>query len=167
MPNETFEDRQTLVVGDKTIELLHPGRGHTDGDLVVLFADSGVVHMGDLHFNGHYPNIDLEAGGSVQEWPATLDRVDALPFDRVIPGHGPTTDRIGLAQFRSFVGELAALGAAAAADGQSLADFVQTDALQADAGYEPIRFIVDMGLDRTFVLRRAWEDATGNFERLN
>lgn len=167
LPNETFVDRQTLVVGDKSLQLVHPGRGHTDGDLVVVFAEEGVIHMGDLHFHRHYPNIDLEAGGSVREWPATLDRVLELPFDRVIPGHGETTDRGGLREFQDFVVQLADIGAQAAAAGTSLEDTVASDALTADAGYEPIRFIIDMGLDRPFVLRRAWEEATGSFERLN
>ena len=48
LPNETFSERQTLHIGGKTIELVHPGPGHTDGDLVVIFADENVIHMGDL-----------------------------------------------------------------------------------------------------------------------
>ena len=64
LPNETFSDRISVEIGGKRLELMHPGRGHTDGDLVVLFADEGYIHMGDLLFNDHYPNIDLEAGGS-------------------------------------------------------------------------------------------------------
>ncbi len=166
-PNETFVDQHTLDVGGKRIELVHPGRGHTDGDLVVLFVDNGVVHMGDLHFNAHYPNIDLEAGGSVKLWPATLDRVMALKFDRVIPGHGATTDREGLRQFQTFMQQLADIGARAEAGAWSREDTLATDELTADAGYEPISLIIPLGLDRAFVLGRAWEEATGNFERLN
>ena len=63
----------TLQVGGKTLELIHPGAGHTDGDLVVLFRDEQVLHTGDLMFSGYYPNIDLEAGGGVQQWVATLE----------------------------------------------------------------------------------------------
>lgn len=93
LPNETFANRRILTIGGKTLELIHPGPGHTDGDLVVFYKDEGVIHMGDLRFNGHYPNIDLEAGGTVQGWPATLDQVLSLPFTQAIPGHGQTTDR--------------------------------------------------------------------------
>ena len=167
LPNETFSDRQTLMMGDKKIELVHPGPGHTDGDLVVVFVDEGVIHMGDLLFNRHYPNIDLEAGGTVQAWPATLDQTMPLPFDRVIPGHGATTDRDGIRQFRSFIAQLGEIGRQAAEEGWSLEQTRATDALTADAGYEPIEFIVSLGLDRGFVLQRAWEEATGNFERVN
>lgn len=163
MPNETFIDRQTLTVGDKTMDLIHPGRGHTDGDLVVVFRDENVLHTGDLLFMGHYPNIDLEAGGTVIGWPATLDRVLDLEFETVIPGHGPTTDRSGIRQFQAFMSQLGDLGQQAAAQGTPLAEFVKTQALTEDAGYVPIRFIVSLGLDRSFVLQRAWEEATGNF----
>ena len=168
MPNETFAGRRLrFSLGNKTLELVHPGRGHTDGDLVVLFVDEEVVHMGDLLFNQHYPNIDLEAGGSVQQWPQTLDNIARLNFSRVIPGHGATTDREGIASFRAFMEQLGAIGSAAAADNASLEDVLATDALTADVGYEPIRFIVSLGLDRNFVLQRAWEEATGNFVLAN
>ena len=167
LPNETFTDRQRLSVGGKTLELVHPGRGHTDGDLVVVFLDEGVIHTGDLLFNGHYPNIDLEAGGTVEAWPATLDAVLELPFERVIPGHGPTTGREGIRQFQQFLTQLWEIGESAAQRGDSVEDVMASSELTADAGYEPIRFVVPLGLDRRFVLRRAWEEATGSFVRLN
>jgi cyclase len=167
MPNETFTERQTLLFGGKTLELVHPGPGHTDGDLVVVFVDEGVIHMGDLLFNNHYPNIDLEAGGTVRDWAATLEATKPLPFDRVIPGHGATTDRDGIRQFQSFVTQLSEIGQQAATQGWSLEEVRATDALTTDAGYVPIEFIVSLGLDRGFVLQRAWEEASGNFERLN
>jgi len=167
MPNETFTERQTLMVGDKKIELVQPGSGHTDGDLVVVFVDEGIIHMGDLLFNNHYPNIDLEAGGTVRDWPATLDATLPLSFDRVIPGHGATTDRDGIRQFQRFMAQLGQIGKTAADEGWSLEQTRATDALTEDAGYVPIEFIISLGLDRGFVLQRAWEEATGNFERLN
>ncbi|XOV85187.1 MAG: MBL fold metallo-hydrolase [bacterium] len=165
MPNETFSDRQTLFVGDKKIELIHPGPGHTDGDLVVIFVDEGVAHLGDLFFNGHYPNIDLEAGGTVRCWPEALDNVLALTFDRVIPGHGATTDRHAIRAFQRFLQQLADIGERAAAENWTLEQVRSTTALTEDAGYEPIEFIVSIGLDRGFVLQRAWEEATGQFVR--
>ncbi|MFK7913494.1 MAG: MBL fold metallo-hydrolase [Pseudomonadales bacterium] len=167
LPNETFTDQQELNIGGKRLLLVHPGAGHTDGDLVVVFTDEGVIHMGDLLFNGHYPNIDLEAGGTVSRWPATLARVQQLPFTRVIPGHGPTSGPEVIDQFSAFLTQLAAIGARAAAQGTALETMVSSPELTADAGYEPIRLIIPIGLDRPFVLRRAWEEATGNFELLN
>ena len=125
-------------MGGKTIRLQHLGRGHTGGDLVVLFVEDRVLHTGDLFFNGRYPNIDLEAGGSVREWDATLDRVLALDFDRVIPGHGPVTDREGIRAFQRFLRELWSLAERGAREGKSLAETQALPGLTADAGYQAI-----------------------------
>ncbi len=162
-PNETFARINTVRVGNKTVRMLHPGRGHTDGDLIVMFVEDGVLSTGDLFFNRYYPNIDLEAGGTVAGWGATLDIVLQERFRHVIPGHGLVSDRDGLRQFQRFMRQLADIGARAAADGTSLAATEASSALTEDAGYDEIRLIVPIGLDRAFVLRRAWEEATGNF----
>ncbi len=164
LPNETFSHDKTIRMGNKTLRLLHPGRGHTDGDLVVLFEEDRTLHTGDLFFNRHYPNIDLEGGGSVAQWPSTLDAAMTLPFDTVIPGHGSVTGREGLNQFRAFMQQLAEIGAEAAVKGISLEETVRTDRLTEDAGYEPLKMVVSIGLDREFVLRRAWEEANRAFE---
>jgi len=166
LPNQTFEDEREFQIGGKTVRLIHPGRGHTDGDLVVLFVEDRVLHTGDLFFNGRYPNIDLEAGGSVQEWAGSLDRVLALDFDHVIPGHGPVTDRAGLVAFQRFVQQLADVGAEAAKSGRSLAETQRSAALDADTGFEVMSIPFVMRLDRDFVVKRSWEEATGNFTRV-
>ena len=164
LPNELIDGQGRISLGEKNITLLHPGRGHTNGDLVVLFEEESVVHMGDLYFNKHYPNIDLEAGGSVQEWSATIDNVFAnLNFDRVIPGHGPVTGPEGLRQYQRFIAQLAGIGSAAVKQGASLEDTIESDALTEDEGYTEIKMIVPIGIDRTFVLHRAWEEASGEF----
>jgi glyoxylase-like metal-dependent hydrolase (beta-lactamase superfamily II) len=161
VPNVTFDERHELRIGGKTIRLRHLGRGHTGGDLVVLFKEDRVVHTGDLFFNHRYPNIDLEAGGSVREWIDTLDRVLAIDFDHIIPGHGPVTDRAGLEAFRRFLLDLWTQASDAVAAGKTLRETLATVELRYDEGYEiySIPFVVK--LDRDFVVRRAWEEASG------
>ena len=166
LPNETFRNEHELRVGDKTLRLIHPGRGHTDADLVVLFVEDRVIHTGDLFFNGRYPNIDLEAGGSVREWVATIDRILQLDFDRVIPGHGPVTDRDGLRDFQRFMRQLSRAGDEAMREGWSLEAMRERAEVDADAGYEDFSVPFVLKLDRNFVLRRAWEESTGHFERV-
>jgi glyoxylase-like metal-dependent hydrolase (beta-lactamase superfamily II) len=161
MPTETFTDDHEIVIGGKTIRAIHPGRGHTGGDLVVYFVDDRVIHTGDLFFNKRYPNIDLEAGGSVREWADTIDRILELDFDRVIPGHGPVTDRAGLVGFQDFIRELAEVGAEAARQGLTLEQTLARTHLEKNAGYEDFGVPIFMRLDRDFVIRRAWEEATG------
>ena len=165
LPNQTFDDALILRIGGKTIELLHPGRGHTDGDLVAFMVEEGAVHLGDLFFHRRYPFIDLEAGGSVQAWGDSLDTVFALPFTKVIPGHGPVTDRAGLRQFQAFIRQLAEVGVRAKADGLSMEETQATDWLTEDEGYELIKFFgLALGMDRAFVLGRAWEETHNAFE---
>lgn len=159
LPNHTFSDDLELKVGAKTLQLHHPGRGHTDGDLVVVFVEDETLHTGDLFFNHRYPNIDLEAGGSVAQWGDTLDAVLALPFTHVIPGHGDLSDREGLMQFQRFMRQLAAVGADAKAQGLSLQDTQRTAKLTEDAGYQPMEVPLILGLNRPFVIKRAWEEA--------
>jgi glyoxylase-like metal-dependent hydrolase (beta-lactamase superfamily II) len=161
LPNDTFHDSHELRVGNKTVRSLHPGPGHTGGDLVVLFVEDRVLHAGDLFFHGLYPNIDLEAGGSVREWDATLDRVLELDFDRVIPGHGPVADRQDLLAFQRFIRELREVGERAARENLSLEETLRSARLTEDEGYEVISLPFLLRLDRDFVIRRSWQEATG------
>ena len=84
-----------------------------------------------------------------------------LDFDRVIPGHGPVTDRAGLRAFQTFMRQLAQVGEQAARSGLvAREDDAARRALDADAGYEVMAIPFVLRLDRDFVVRRAWEEAT-------
>ncbi len=161
LPNETFTDEHEIKLGGKTIRAMHLGRGHTDGDMVVLFVEDRVLHTGDLFFNRLYPNVDLASGGSVKEWGDTLDRVLALDFDKVIPGHGSVSDRAGLVAFQRFIRQLWQVGADAAVKGESLVEAQRTAALTEDKGYAVMAIPFVMRLDRDFAIQRAWQEATG------
>ena len=160
-PNDLFTDRRDLRIGDKTVRSLYLGRGHTGGDLVVLFVEDRVLHTGDLFFNRLYPNIDLEAGGSVQQWAETLDRVLVLDFDRVIPGHGPVTDRAGLLEFQRFIAELAEFASESAAAEMSLEETLAAADLEHDEAFAEMSLPFLFKFDRDFAIRRAWEEASG------
>ncbi|HEY0372214.1 MAG TPA: hypothetical protein VGD79_09450 [Thermoanaerobaculia bacterium] len=102
--------------------------GHTDGDAVVWFTKSNVVHMGDDLFNSRFPFVDRENGGSVRGLIVNIDKVIAtIPDDaRVIPGHGELTDKNGL---RAFV---AMLRGTSAAVEQGIAAGKSLDQIKAD-----------------------------------
>lgn len=156
LPNETVTEA-TYRFGDDVVRVLHPGRGHTDGDLVVLFERQRVVHLGDLLFHGHYPNIDLEAGGSIRRWIDTLERVKALPFDRVIPGHGPLTDRAAIDRFQEFLRSLWEQTGEVVSAGGSIED-ARRDVDVSGFGLAPLWFAPYLNHD--FVVGRAWEEHT-------
>ena len=95
----------------------HLGRGHTNGDAVILFPSERVLHTGDLFVNGSAPFIDYSAKGSIVEWDKTLDRVLQLDFDTVIPGHGPVTKKTDLVKWRDSIAELRSRAKTACAGG--------------------------------------------------
>ena len=105
LPVVTFEQGLSLWWNGEEIRALHPGIGHTDGDSVIWFTRSNVVHMGDDYFAGMFPFVDLSSGGSVTKLIESLDVIlGQIPADaRVIPGHGPVT---GVAELRSYRGML-------------------------------------------------------------
>ena len=89
-PDRTFEDRATVEVGDRSIELTYLGRGHTDTDIVITVPDAGVLFAGDL--------LEAEAPPSFGdsyplEWPDTVERLMSMVQDAVVPGHGKVGDR--------------------------------------------------------------------------
>ncbi len=161
LPTETFTTEKTISMGGKTIQLLHPGRGHTDGDLIVFFVEENTVHMGDLYFHKHYPNIDHDAGASIKEWDSSISNSLKLPFSKVIPGHGPVTGRPGLLQFQKFIQQLGQIGIEAVSKGTTKDAFISNAKLTEDFGYTEIHFgVIPFGLDRAFVLERSFEEAT-------
>jgi glyoxylase-like metal-dependent hydrolase (beta-lactamase superfamily II) len=105
LPNITFDDHMRLYFGDWVMDFYWFGRGHTDGDLVIHLPEEGLVLSGDL-FAGGDPFvrlIDYNGGGSLAEWSGTLEKVLALDFDRVIPGHSEVTDR---ARMQAYLDEI-------------------------------------------------------------
>jgi cyclase len=105
LPVVTFNDRLTIHVNGEDIRAIHAPSGHTDGDVVVYFTKSNVVHMGDDFFNGGFPIIDVENGGSVRGMIAAVEKVIAsIPDDaKVIPGHGALGDKASLRAFAEML----------------------------------------------------------------
>ena len=101
LPVITFNDRATIHVNGEDIRAVHFPHGHTDGDSIIFFPQSNVIHMGDDFFNGMYPFVDTDNGGSVKGMLAAVDKVlSTMPDDaKVIPGHGPLSDKAGLRAF--------------------------------------------------------------------
>ena len=98
----TFTDETIVFLNGKQAIAKAVGRGHTNGDCVVYFPADKVLSTGDL-MAGTTPLIDYPGGGSLKQWPATLDNAMKFDFDTVIPGHGPVTTKMGLMTYRNNV----------------------------------------------------------------
>jgi glyoxylase-like metal-dependent hydrolase (beta-lactamase superfamily II) len=98
----TFTTEEQVFLGGKQVVARYVGRGHTNGDAVVYFPALKVLHTGDL-MAGDTPLIDYPGGGSLVEWPKTLDAAMQFDFDTVIPGHGPVTTKANLMTYRENV----------------------------------------------------------------
>lgn len=99
-PPIVFSESAAVYLGDVEVQAHHVGRGHTNGDSVILFPDLGVIHTGDL-FVGSAPYMDYGNGGSGVEWIETMNNILALDFDTVIPGHGPVMTKADMREFRN------------------------------------------------------------------
>ena len=94
LPIITFDHDVTVHLNGEDIRALHYPHGHTDGDSVIFFPKSNVVHMGDDFVRYGFPFIDLAGGGSVEGMIAALEEIiPKLPSDvKVIPGHGTVSN---------------------------------------------------------------------------
>jgi len=98
LPVVTYENGVNIHLAGEKVELIHLSNGHTDGDSVVLFNNANVLHAGDLFFEGRFPYVDLDAGGTVNGYLENIEYLlDELPDDiKIIPGHGSLSDKEGL-----------------------------------------------------------------------
>ena len=105
LPAITMNDFMRIYLDDMPIDIHYLGRGHTDGDVVVHLPNEGVVITGDMFalWGNYEAVIDYSAGGSLRDWPRTLDRALQLDFDLVIPGHSGVTDRATMAGYRDHL----------------------------------------------------------------
>lgn len=90
-PILTFDHSVSLHFNGEGIEVLHVPSGHTDGDAVVYFTESKVLHAGDMLFSGLFPYVDLEHGGTLDGFVSNLELIleEFPPDTKVIAGHGP------------------------------------------------------------------------------
>ena len=109
--DHTFSSAVALDLGDRLVELVHPGRGHTGGDLVLRVPDVDVLLAGDLVEESMARNGVPGFGGDCYplEWPHSLDIVLSLSTSAtvVVPGHGAPVDREFVEEQRNAIGIVA------------------------------------------------------------
>lgn len=129
LPVVTFSRDTTFHLNGEEIRAFHVPRAHTDGDVIVHFAGSDVIHMGDVFWNRLYPLIDTGSGGTIDGMVAAVDRALALagPGTRIIPGHGPLATRDELAAYREMLATIGSRIKAMIREGKKLEEIVEAN----------------------------------------
>jgi len=91
LPVITFGQSLSVHFNGEEIRVIHYPQGHTDGDSVIFFTTSNVIHLGDDFFAGRFPFVDLESGGSIEGLTKNIGEIITQIPDgaKLIPGHGP------------------------------------------------------------------------------
>ncbi len=122
LPVITFDDAISIHFNGEEVKVLHVPHAHTDGDALIFFTGSNVVHMGDTFFNPRFPFVDIDSGGTVEgivaAGRAVLAHVDAET--RIIPGHGPIASPSDLETYLRMIEETWAAIATGIEAGHSL-----------------------------------------------
>jgi glyoxylase-like metal-dependent hydrolase (beta-lactamase superfamily II) len=100
LPTRTFEDELEVTVGQKRVRLIQVGPAHTRGDVLVHVPADKTIFTGDILFIGGHPII---WAGPLANWIAACDRMLALDVETIVPGHGPITDKAGVAALKGYL----------------------------------------------------------------
>jgi len=131
LPVVTFGDGVTFHLGNIEARVKHLPKAHTDGDAAIHFPGANVIHTGDILFHGVFPFIDLDSGGTVDGYIAAQKKIWSMADDatKIIPGHGPLTDRAGMKTDIDMLVDSRALVKALIDEGKSIDDVLEANPL--------------------------------------
>lgn len=123
-PIITFASSLSIHFNGEEIKAIHFANSHTDGDAVIHFTKSNVIHLGDMFFNGMFPYVDIESGGNALELSRNIGEfIKSLPDDiKVIPGHGPLGTIDDLQNYHNMLEETIGIVSKSKESGKSLDD---------------------------------------------
>lgn len=105
LPQVTFTDRLTLRAGEKTLELVHVPKAHTEGDIYVYMKDEKILFAGDLLYKGRLPFMnDGDSSGAIK----AMDELLTLDAARIVPGHGGLSDKSDAVAYKGYLTDLRA-----------------------------------------------------------
>ncbi|MDY7232316.1 MBL fold metallo-hydrolase [Hyalangium rubrum] len=122
LPVITYDNQMSIFFNGEEIRLTHFPAGHTDGDTVVYFTSSNVMHTGDQFIVDSFPFFDMENGGTVEGYVRNLEKIlQTLPPDvKIIPGHGPLAKKEDMERMVAMLKESTAMVRASLAAGKTL-----------------------------------------------
>lgn len=137
LPVLTYSKGMSIHYNGERVELIHLASAHTDGDSIVHFVDSNIIHAGDIYFNGLFPFIDGSSGGGMDGVIAAVNAILSLANDdtQIIPGHGPMSNKAELTQYRDMLVTVASRMRTLMEQGKSIEEIV---AAKPTKGYEAL-----------------------------
>lgn len=122
LPAITFDDDISFHLNGEQVYAFHVHNAHTDGDAIVYFITSNVIHLGDTYFNGNYPFYDVSSGGSIDGMIKSANKVLFLIDEdtKVIPGHGKLSNKKELIAYRDVLMKVRDIVKKAIADGMTI-----------------------------------------------
>lgn len=128
LPMITYDEGVSIHFNGEEIKAVHFPKGHTDGDTVIFFTGSNVVHLGDDFFVGRFPFVDLGSGGSVEGLVKNIgDLIQMIPSDaKLIPGHGAVSTIDDLKNYHQMLIETTLIVRKAMKEGKSLEEIKKT-----------------------------------------
>ncbi len=129
VPDLTFSDRMTIALGGKTVELIYPGRSHSDNLIVIRFPEERAVFTVDFISVKRLPYMTL-SDAYIPDWIDAIKRVEALDFDILVPGHGPMGTKADARDHRRYLEDLYQAVLEAARAGQSVDEMKQSITLE-------------------------------------
>lgn len=130
LPVITFDSSLSVHFNGEDIRAIHYPHGHTDGDSVIFFTSSNVVHLGDDFFAGRFPFVDVDNGGSVVGLAKNIGEIiTKIPAGaKLIPGHGPLSTIDDLKLYHRMLRETTDLVRTKVAAGKTL-DQIKSEGL--------------------------------------
>ncbi len=127
-PVVAVEDALTIKEGQSEVRLIVPGKGHTEGDLILLVPSEKIAFLGDLFFNAALPNVQ---DAFILDWMKTLGEVMKLEADRFVPGHGPPGVKRDVENFLGYFEDLKTMVEGAIGRGEAIEQVVRDSKLPA------------------------------------
>lgn len=164
-PGLTFTERATLRLGGREVELMHWGRGNTAGDVVAWIPDAKVIAAGDLVVHP----FPFATASYISEWAQVLGRLEATPFEAMVPGHGPVMrDRRYIAEVRALLESIMSQARAAYRPGMTAAQLREKiDLAQHRRKIAGDDALIGANFDymiRELAIGRAWQELAGEWQ---
>ena len=146
LPVFTFDNKLQLHLNGDDIMAVHVHNAHTDGDALIYFPKSNVLHTGDTYFNGMFPYIDLRSGGSVAgDIEAAKTGIMLINENtKIIPGHGPLATYTDYKKYLNMLEGIEKNVMAAMKAGSSKEEIVANENLTSE-------YITDAAAEKAFI----------------